>query len=146
VDDGETRPSRPLDVVERIEVDSPVEAVWELLTAELDTSSTRVVAGSEEAGGVERSYELLAFVRERRLHMRSAAGPSYLEVAWSLERLGESTAVSMGMAYGSQRLLSRMALGVLRPLVNRRMRGQILDSLDELKRTLEDGDGAAEPS
>lgn len=126
-----------MDIAERIEVLSPIEEVWAFLTPDGEAA---VEAGR---GDVQRDGIIHA-EPPHLLRMRTNSGAFFFEIAWELQPTETGTGVTMGMRFASDRWLTRIPLSIIRPLLNRRMRNQILESLTELKYALEDGEGAGE--
>lgn len=122
-----------MDIFERIEVLSPIEQVWAFLTPD----GAAVV---ESDGGDARRDGIIHAEPPRLLRMRTDSGAFFFEIAWELQPTEAGTGVTMGMRFASDRWLTRIPLSIISPLLNRRMRNQILETLSELKYALEDGE------
>lgn len=126
-----------MDIAEQIEVLSPIEEVWAFLTPD---GEAVVEAGRDDA----QRDGIVQAEPPRLLRMRTNSGAFFFEIAWELQSTELGTGVTMGMRFASDRLLTRIPLSIIRPLLNRRMRNQILESLTELKYALEDGEAPDE--
>lgn len=122
-----------MDVTEQIEVLSPIEEVWAFLTPD---GEAVVEAGSGDA----QRDGIVQAEPPRLLRMRTNSGAFFFEIAWELQPTEAGTGVTMGMRFASDRWLTRIPLSIIRPLLNGRMRNQILESLMELKYAIEEGE------
>lgn len=122
-----------MDIFERIEVRSSIEQVWAFLTPD----GAAVVESGE---GNARRDGIIHAEPPHLLRMRTDSGAFFFEIAWELQPTEAGTGVTMGMRFASDRWLTRIPLSIIGPLLNRRMRNQILETLSELKYALEDGE------